>query len=472
MSLALKIAKNTAYLTLGKIAGTVIGLITIALVLRYLSPDDYGRYTTIIAFIMLLGTVTDFGLNLTTTQDISLPGTDVGRTMANVFTFRLAANVALAVLLPPILLLFPYEAKVEQGIYVAIILFFCLSLFQVLASYFQKSLESWAVATSELSGKIIMLGLTLLAIWQKWSLLAIIITVVLSGIGQLIMLIFFTSRRLKLYLAFDWPVWGRIIKKTWPIALSVVLTTIYFKGDTIILSLTRPYADVAVYGAAYKILEVLIALPILFMSLVLPHLTSSWAEKNRERWQAIFQKSWDGLCLVTLPLIAGGIVLAKPIINLIAGEGYEASVQVLQILMLATGIIFLGSIFTHAIVALGEQKAMIKFYLITAVVAVILYVKFIPLYSYYAAAAITILAELAIALSAVYKVSSASGLKLSHVIFGKALLGSIVMSLILMLLDKIPVLIAVPLGAMVYLIAIIILKAVPLEFTASLRNRF
>jgi len=173
-----------------------------------------------------------------------------------------------------------------------------------------------------------------------------------------------------------------------------------------------------------------------------------------------------------LPLIAGGIVLAKPIINLIAGEGYEASVQVLQILMLATGIIFLGSIFTHAIVALGEQKAMIKFYLITAVVAVILYVKFIPLYSYYAAAAITILAELAIALSAVYKVSSASGLKLSHVIFGKALLGSIVMSLILMLLDKIPVLIAVPLGAMVYLIAIIILKAVPLEFTASLRNRF
>lgn len=472
MSLAIKIAKNTAYLALGKLIGTIIGVIAVALVLRYLSPDDYGRYTTVIAFIMLLGTITDFGLNLTTTQDISLPGVDVSRTMANVFTFRLAANLALVALLPAILLLFPYEAGVTQGIYVATILFFCLSLFQVLSSYFQKSLESWAVAASELAGKIIMLGLTIFAIWQNWPLLAIISAVVISGIGQLLILIFFTRRRIKLRLAFDWPVWSRVIKKTWPIALSVVLTTIYFKGDTIILSLARPYADVAVYGAAYKILEVLIALPILFMGLVLPHLSLSWAEKDKDRWQMIFQKSWDGLCLATLPLVAGGLVLAGPVINLIAGEGYEASVQVLQILMLATGIIFLGSIFTHAIVALNEQKAMIKFYLATAVIAVILYIKFIPLYSYYAAAMITVLAELAIALAAAYKVYSASRLKLSWIVFGKALLASLLMSLALLFMIDIPVLVAIPLGATVYLVVIIALKALPPEFTASLRNYF
>lgn len=470
MSLTIKIAKNTAYLALGKFLGTAIGLITIALILRYLSPDDYGRYTTIIAFIMLFGTITDFGLNLTTTQDISLPGTDVGRTIANVFTFRIAANIVLAILLPAFLLFFPYEAEVKQGIYVAMILFFCLSLFQVLSSYFQKSLESWAVASSELAGKIIMLGLTLFAIWQKWPLLAIIITVVLSGAGQLLILMLLASRRLHLRLAFDWPVWGRIIKKTWPIALSVVLTTIYFKGDTIILSLTRPYADVALYGAAYKILEVLIALPILFMGLVLPHLARSWAEGDKVLWQSMFQKSWDGLCLVTLPLVAGGVVLAKPIIKLIAGEGYGASAQIMQILMLATGIIFLGSLFTHAIVAVNEQKAMIKFYLITAVIAVILYIKFIPIYSYYAAAGITVLAELLIALSAAYKVYSVSALSLSWLVFGKAILASGAMALLLAMCGNIHVLAAIPLGGLVYLILIILLKAAPKELSSALRR--
>src|SRR3989338_6049675 len=98
MSLARNIAKNTAYLTIGKIIYTVLGVTTIALLLRYLSPDDYGRYTTAIAFVLLLGTITDFGLNLTTTQDISLPNADTARTVSSVFTFRLLANVVLAAL--------------------------------------------------------------------------------------------------------------------------------------------------------------------------------------------------------------------------------------------------------------------------------------------------------------------------------------------------------------------------------------
>jgi len=227
---------------------------------------------------------------------------------------------------------------------------------------------------------------------------------------------------------------------------------------------------VALYGAAYKILEVLIALPILFMGLILPHLTASWAEENRQRWQEIFQKSWDALSLATLPLVAGGIVLAKPIIKLIAGEGYGASAQIMQILMLATGIIFLGSLFTHAIVAVNEQKAMIKFYLITAVIAVILYIKFIPIYSYYAAAGITVLAELLIALSAAYKVYSVSALKLSWLVFTKALLASAVMAFLLALCGNIHVLIAIPLGVSAYLILIILLKAAPKELSSALRR--
>lgn len=471
MSLTIKIVKNTAYLALGKFLGTAIGLITIALILRYLSPDDYGRYTTIIAFIMLFGTITDFGLNLTTTQDISLPGADAGRTIANVFTLRLMANFALIALLPLILFFFPYEAPVKQGILITTILFFSLSLFQVLSSYFQKTLEAGWVALSELAGKIIVLAMTLWAIGHNWPLLAILATVAAGGVGQLLVLLIFTAKRIHLRLAFDWLVWQRIILKTWPIALSVILTTIYFKGDTIILSLTRPYADVALYGAAYKILEVLIALPILFMGLVLPHLARSWAEDNKEGWQSMFQKSWDGLCLVTLPLVAGGIVLAKPIISLIAGSGYDASAQIMQILMLATGIIFLGSLFTHAIVALNQQKAMIKFYLITAVIAVILYIKFIPIYSYYAAAGITVLAELLIALSAAYKVYSVSALKLSWLVFAKALLASSLMALVLTAWGQIHVLAAVALGGLIYLILIIIFKALPPDLMAVLRRR-
>ena len=450
MSLMRNIAKNTAYLTIGKIISTILGVLTVALILRYLSPDDYGRYTTAIAFVLLLGTITDFGLNLTTTQDISLPNTDTAKTLSSVFTFRLLANIVLLAILPFLLKLFPYELIVKQAILILSVLFFSTTLFQVLASYFQSTLQANKVAIADLSGKIALFILTVLAVSWRFSFNEIMLTISLSALIQLWLLIYFLNKKIKLELSIDWNIWKRIMAKTWPIAVSVVLTTVYFKGDTLILSLTRPYEDVGIYDAAYKILEVLISLPILFMGLILPQLARSWGEGDKPKFGRLLQKAWDGLCLFTLPMVAGTMVLAKPIIALIAGAGYEPAAGVLQILIVATGIIFLGSLFSHAIVAVNEQKPMIIYYLIAASLAVFLYIKFIPIYSYYAAALTTVVAELLIALAAFYKVKRKALFNLSLISFGKTLFASIVMAAAIYYLPAWPLYVLIPAGAAVY----------------------
>jgi len=287
----------------------------------------------------------------------------------------------------------------------------------------------------------------------------------LSSLVQLWVLLRFTSKVIKLKLCIDLLIWKRILKKTWPIALSVIFTTIYFKGDAVILSLVRPYGDVGIYGASYKILEVLITLPILFMGLVLPHLAKSYAENNKEKFNKAIQKSWDALSLFTLPLVIGTLVLAEPIILLIAGKGYEPSIQVLRILIVAAGIIFLGSLFTHTIVAINKQKSMIKYYAIAAVLAVVLYIIYIPTYTYYAAAIVTVIAELLIATAALIKVYKTTHFKLSFLIFNKTLFASAIMGLILYLLSGLHILILVPVGVIVYFIFIKLLRAMPIKLS-------
>lgn len=470
MSLTKQIIKNTSYLALGKIASTILGLIALALLLRYLSPDDYGRYTTVLAFILLFGTFVDFGLNLTVTQDISLPGQDVSKTLSAIFTLRALVNIALVALLPLILLLFPYDRQIKQAVYLTAILFFTQSLFQVLASYFQMSLKAGKIALAELVGKAVMLGATVVAIKLNFSFVPLMATVALSGLAQLWALLRPLQKGIKLEFLIDLGIWRRIISKTWPVALSVVFTTLYFKGDTIILSLFRPLAEVGIYGAAYKILEVLISLPILFMGLILPKISAAVAQGQTERFQKLVQKSWDGLSLVTLPMAAGTIALAGPIINLIAGPGYEDSARVLQIIILAAGIIFLGAIFTHAIVAVNKQKAMLKFYGLAALLSLILYFIYIPRYSYFAAAAITVLAELIIALAAFWQVRSSISFKLSHVVFAKAALASVIMAIILTWLSDLPVLAAIAAGALIYLLLAAALRALPLELLKTERK--
>ena len=454
-----RIAKNTLYLAIGKVLSTTLGVLTVALLLRYLSVDDYGRYTTVLAFILLFGTFVDFGLNLTTTQDISLPGADVDRTLSAIFTLRLLVNVILALLLPVILLAFPYEQTIKDAILISSVLFFTFSLFQVLASYFQKELQAHKIAFAELAGRIALLAATVLAVHFTFSFIEIMLTVVASSLVQFWTLLRFAASQIRLKLTLDWAIWKRITAKTWPIALSVVFTTIYFKGDAVILSLARPLEDVGIYGAAYKILEVLITLPILFMGLVLPHLSRQCAERDNRGFNETIQKAWDALALVTLPLVAGTLVLAEPIMALITGGGYGPSANVLRILIVAAGFIFLGSLFAHAVVAIGKQRAMIPYYAIAAAIAVGLYIIYIPAYTYYAAAGVTVRSEFLVAASAFLMVRRTVRFRLSMKGFGAALIGSLGMGTVLYALSGFNVLALSLAGAAVYALLVWVMRS-------------
>ncbi|MDZ4221604.1 MAG: polysaccharide biosynthesis C-terminal domain-containing protein, partial [Patescibacteria group bacterium] len=162
------------------------------------------------------------------------------------------------------------------------------------------------------------------------------------------------------------------------------------------------------------------------------------------------QKAWDALSAITIPLVVGTLILAEPIMELIAGNGYGPSASVLRILIVATGFIFLGSLFSHAVVAIGKQKAMIKYYVAAAVLAVVLYIIYIPLYSYYAAAIVTVLSEFLIAVAAGIMVWRASWFKLSLRGFFAALIASMVMGAVLYSLSEFNVLIVSLVGIAVY----------------------
>ena len=101
---------------------------------------------------------------------------------------------------------------------------------------------------------------------------------------------------------------------------------------------------------------------------------------------------------------------------------------------------------------------MIKYYAIAAVLAVALYIIYIPTYTYYAAASVTVLAELLIALAAFIKVRQTAHFKLSLGIFFKTLILSIIMGTILFLLQNLHILILIPIGIIVYIGLILITK--------------
>ena len=437
MNLSSKIAYNTIIQLVGKIVSTILGLISLAMMARYLGQAGFGSYTTIITFVSFFAIIADLGLTLITVQMISLPGADEHKILNNLFGLRLISIIIFLGLAPVVAIFSPYPLYVKTGILIAALSFLFPALNQVLIGLFQKRLRMDKSVIAETLGRILLIGGIYLAITTESGLNGILwATVISAGFNFLTAYLLATKFSL-IKPAFDFALWREIIKKSWPLAVTIVLNLLYLKTDTLILSLIKSPGEVGLYGAAYRIIDVLTTLPFMFAGIILPILTSSWFEGRKEYFASVLQKSFDLMAIFSLPIIAGTLILARPLIVLVAGEDFADSGLILKILIFALVAIFLGCMFAHAVIAIGKQKKMIGPYIFVSLSAIILYLIFIPLFSYYGAAAVTIYSELTIACLSAYVVWKYTKFIPSFKIIGKSIIASLIMWLALYLIPNI-----------------------------------
>lgn len=458
MSLTRQVAHNMIYQVGGKIISTILGLLALAMMTRYLGQDGYGGYTTIVSFLQFFGILVDFGLTLTTVQMISEPNSDADKITSNIFTLRFFSALIFLGLAPLVVLFFPYSATLKTGVAITTFSFLFIALNQVLIGLFQKNLRMEKVAIAENIGRVVLVAGIATVIFLKAGLLAILLAVILGSFANFLINFIFSLKYVRIKFVFDWPIWKEIYRRSWPIGLSIAFNLVYLKADVIILSLFQSQAAVGLYGASYRVLDVLTTLPMMFAGLVLPVLTAAWAEKNLERFERLVKKSFDFLMMVIVPIIFGTMLLGEKIMSAVAGEDFSLSGTILKILILAAGAIFVGTLFGHVIVAVKKQKQMIWGYASVALLSLAAYVIFIPRYTYWAAAWITVFSEGAIALLTFFVVWKNTRLIPSGKVLGKSILASVLMCVVIYFLIGMNLLFLIFLGAAVYFAALYLLR--------------
>lgn len=471
MNLSSRVAYNTIIQIIGKVIATILGLAAIAVMARYLREIGFGQYTTIITFLSFFGIIADFGLTLVTSQMISRPGNNQAVLLNNLFSLRLISAVFFLGLAPLAVLFFPYEPIIKLGVAVTVLSFFFTALNQILVGFFQKNLTMAVVAAAEVVSRVILLIGIIITAYLNLGLLGIMIATVAASLASFIMHYWFSRRFIKISWQIDLGVWREIIKKSWPLGLTIFFNLIYLRADIFILSLLKSQTEVGLYGATYKVLDVLTTLPFMFAGLILPILTLEWANQNFKKFNRVLQKSFDAMIMLAIPLIIGAQFTARPLMLLIAGENFVQSGNILKILILAIGFIFIGCLLAHAVIAIDKQKNIIGAYVFTAATSLIGYLIFIPRFSYYGAAWVTVYSELAIALFSLYIVIKHSRFKPNLTIILKSSAASLIMALsIYLLIGRLNLIIMILLAGLIYLFCLYLFKGLAKEDFKDLIN--
>lgn len=398
MVIARKIAYNVLIGSVSKILSTILALISIGFITRYLGKNGFGDYATVLAFLSFFAAISDLGLYQFSTREISRQGASENDIMSNAFTMRVFASFLILIFALLLTYFLPYSLTVKYGIIIVATSFIFSSSYQVLNGVFQKHLAMDKVAISELAGKFLQLAVVIFAIKLKlsfsWIMSSLLFNMVLS-----FSLIYFLSRRyVKLSFRFNFSYWKQFIKQSYPIGAMAIVVFVYFKIDTILLSMLKSNVEVGIYNVAYKVLENITFFPAMIIGLIFP-IISQVIFTDKDRFRDISNKTFKVFILLTVPLVVGTVFLSDGIIRLIGGAGFSESASVLRILVFALAAIFFGNFFNAILIAGNLQKKLMYVLSGAAVFNIIANLVFIPFFSYIGAATTSVITEIFVALA-------------------------------------------------------------------------
>ncbi len=393
MSTSRKVAYNVIAASTAKILSTIAALIGVALITRYLGQEGFGLYATALAFLPFFGALGDWGIYQTTTREISRPETNEKEIVSNAMGMRLMVSIGLAIFTPIFVAFLPYAFELKIAIIIMALSYIFSSGYQTLIGLFQKRLLMDRVTFIEFISKVVQVSLIFIGVKMDLGFYFIVLTLLINMILSFIIIFLVSRKFIKFSFYFNLPYWKKFLKQSLPIGLSASVTFIYFKADTILLSLFKPPEEVGIYGAAYKVIENISFFPAMIVGLTLPMFAYN-VFNNKEKFIFLVNKNFKVFLILVIPLVVGTYFLADGIIALIAGPEFAPSANVLRIIIYALAFIFFGHLFNNILIAAKLQKYLLISLSICAAFNLINNLIFIPKYSYYATSYISIATEL------------------------------------------------------------------------------
>ena len=187
--------------------------------------------------------------------------------------------------------------------------------------------------------------------------------------------------------------WSALVKKSIVFNIYPFVTSLYDRIDVLLLSkLGGDYAT-GVYGAAYRPLNAVQLLPYGVLYSLLPALSrGDWRGAERER----LERAMGLLLSAALVIVLTTMIFANAFVPLLLGARFAEAAGALKILIWAVILRYLNYAVTIGLLAAKRERVLIVSSSVGVAVNFIGNLIFIPMFSYRAAAVLTIITELVV----------------------------------------------------------------------------
>lgn len=465
-----RIIRGGAMRLVAFVAGTTFSLIAAALLFRHLGVEDTGRYATVLALIAIASGMSDAGLTGLGLREYSTrDGEDREDFMRNLLGMRVAFTGFGVVAATAFAAVAGYDSAMVIGTALAGTGFLLFMVQQSLSVPLHVRLRLGWVATlqflAQFLAAIVFAALVLLGAGLVPFLAAQIPVMIL----MLVITVYLVHGQIPLRPRFDRAAWRGMLADVLVFAVILALGIVYFRVITILLSLLSTDEQTGYYGAAFRVIETLAAVPGLLAGSAFP-LLSRAARDDRERLGYAIDRLTRGMLLIGI-WVAISVVLGAPIaIEIVAGDSFFPAIEMLQYMGVALAATFVLVVWSLGLLAAREHKAMLIANGFALAVAVGGGAVLVSLEGARGGAMALVAAELTLAIGygvAIARHHELQPLDVSHV--ARVAVAAAAALALPWILD-LPALVDVTLGTVVYWVMLVALRAIPAEIADAFRS--
>lgn len=456
----------------GYAATAVIGTGSAAILFRHLGVVDTGAYVTVVSAMAIVAAVSDVGLTTVGMRELTVrSGADRAQLMRDLLGLRVAMTTAGVAIAIGLLAVAGYSGLLLLGLLIAGVGLLVQSLQTTLAISLMSQLRLGWVTIAEVGRQAVAGTLVVGFALAGAGLLTFIAIPIPVGLALLVLTAVLVRRDVPLLPAFNRERWWALIRDILPYSIAVAAAALYFRAAVIIVSLTASAEQLGYFGASFRVLEVLVMIPTLMVSAAFPILARS-ARDDAGRFDYALGRVLD-VSIVTgvwFALVLGlGATLA---IQIIGGAKFAPAAEILRIQAIGLGMSFVAVVWSTALLSLSRHREIMRLNL-TAMVVGAATVLTMTLLDGARGAAISIVAtEFLLAVGGAWLYVRTTGAALPSLrVLPRALAAGAVAAAVALGsgLPTVPTLIVV---TVVYVLGLVVLRAIPREIAEALLQRF
>lgn len=275
---------------------------------------------------------------------------------------------------------------------------------------------------------------------------------------------------------FDFPL-RKLVDYSWPLLASSGVSYVYSYFDSAVLLALVPLATLGVYNATLQAFNALYGVSNAITTTLFPAYSALQNVKQRESSSGAIRLASRYVCLTVVPLTLGLFATAKPALSLFVGRAYVTGSNPLMILTGTFAVTAIGIVLAPMLLARAHTRASSAITAASVVLSIATALLLVPNYGMVGASTARALGMIASTALTILFLRSRMSLQLDIAMMVKTITASVVMSVVVLAVQiplyspyLLPLYIVI--GAVTYLTALRLLKAVKEEDIDLIRRYF